>query len=816
MGYEREELIGNTYRTLDSSMHDADFFKQLGATVNSGETWVGEVCNRTKDGSLLWFDNIITPLFGEDGFVTAHLSVRKDISDRKAIERELQRSESFLKNVAAVSKVGGWTLDLDTQTLHWSDQTKLIHDLPADFEPRLDEAINYYAPEARSTITHAVEQAINTGQSWDMELPLITAKARKIWVRAVGHLVKKEGAATLLVGAFQDITERKHAEDMLHKEIQQRHTAEQLLRDVLETIPDAVAAFDGDDRLMICNQSYMKTYAASADAIMPGASFEDIIRFGLSRGQFADAGKSKDAQERWLARRLADHRDPPEQLNQKLRDGTWLQVREHRSPTGTTVGVRTDITTVKRAEERMRRFAEEDPLTGLSNRARFCGLVDEAMATLEQGLKPNSEQVSSIHGCVALFDLDHFKPINDAYGHGVGDEVLVETARRMRSVLGSDDVGARLGGDEFVFLLMERHDEAACEQTLAALFEAMKAPIETNAGPIFVTLSLGAVAFQDGLMHSRELLKQADLAQYRAKEKGRSQWCWFGKKDREKLLHEAQLGKALEQDLNNGDGMRCRFTPAAASHDGAFLGFSAELIWTHEGEELAADALRALAQKSGQSARLCDHKLSKALLEIGAQESRGVGCCSIWMTINADCLKIAQFAENLSDLCEKADVPLRHITIAVDEDALGQRSASAVEAALAQMKAMGVCIAIDTFGSAASSVSKLKTLGVDAVRLAPSLTDSLTDPEACDKVVSGLIGLARTLGIQICATNIQTPAHAARLAALGCDVLQGPVISKPLLVGDLPHFLAVNAAQQLAGLSASMRGADQPKAEDAA
>lgn len=156
-----------------------------------------------------------------------------------------------------------------------------------------------------------MEAGIGSGESWDLELPMITATKRSIWVRAVGHAVFEDGQAVRLLGAFQDITKRKLAEDVLRDEVTQRHSAEQLLRDVLETLPDAVAAYDDDDRLIVCNSAYLETYAASAEAIEPGATFESILRFGLARGQYSDAGRTAESQEAWLKKRLENHRNPP-------------------------------------------------------------------------------------------------------------------------------------------------------------------------------------------------------------------------------------------------------------------------------------------------------------------------------------------------------------------------------------------------------------------------------------------------------------------------------------------------------------------------
>jgi diguanylate cyclase (GGDEF)-like protein len=470
-------------------------------------------------------------------------------------------------------------------------------------------------------------------------------------------------------------------------------------------------------------------------------------------------------------------------------------VREHRSPTGTTVGVRTDITAMKRAEEKMRRFAEEDPLTGLFNRSRFFLALDDIRANA------SSQQF----GCVVLFDIDHFKPINDAYGHNVGDEVLTAIAERMRSILGPNDVGARLGGDEFVFALIDKGDQGACDAILQHLSDLMDHPIETSSGPLKLSLSIGAAPFVDGSINSHDLLKHADLAQYLAKERGRAQWCWFTDEDRRELDHNAKLGRMLSESLNTNKGMDCSFTPIAEACNGGALGFSAELSWSHDGEVISAQSLRQLAQKSSQSARLSIQELSQAFEVAGAQEARGIDVGDIWVAVNADRLKIAHFADRLHELGETYGIPPKQITVAVEEKAFSERSASAVETTLKAIKSSGIQIAIDQFGSAASSLVKLVSLGIDKVRLSSDVTDPLADPTADDTVVRGLVGIAKTFQIEVYAVNPQTPAHAARLADLGCDGLQGGIVGASLSSEAVPDYLGAVALRTLEGISNDMR-----------
>ncbi|MFK7792350.1 MAG: diguanylate cyclase [Devosiaceae bacterium] len=808
MQYERAELVGQSYAIINGKQHDPGFFEELWSCVNAGKSWVGEVCNKTKSGELRWFDNIVVPLFDGAGQVSGHFSVRKDITKRKTAEKKLQRSQAFLEDVSEIAKVGGWTLDLQTGALFWSRQTKIIHEVDPDYTPKLDRAIEFYAPEARSTITHAVETSISDGSAWDLELPMITATGRSIWVRAVGHTVHEDGEAVSVVGAFQDITTRKLAEDVLRAEVTQRHSAEQLLRDVLETMPDAVAAYDDDDRLIICNSAYLETYAASADAIVPGATFESILRCGLARGQYQNIGSNPARQEAWLAERLEHHKNPPEQLNQRLANGTWLQVREHRSPTGTTVGVRSDITDLKRAEAELRKIAECDQLTGLLNRRSFCARLDELLDTVAEG--------GTSGGCVALFDIDHFKPINDAYGHDVGDEVLRQIARRMQAILGPDDFVARLGGDEFVFALSGGETHEAHENVILHLFEAMREPMVTSGATLRVGISLGAAAINDTQTSSASLLKYADLAQYRAKQDGRGNWRWFSDADAAAVRKKNDMAQALSASICAEQDLSIAFAPIACAQDGQAVGFSNELSWRFGEETLRSNQLFELTQKTGQIAELCTRSMDVALATIGNAQDIGAETGQLWISASPDHMRLDPFVSTLDALRKQHALAPHMITIAVDQTTLTDRSASAIEKTMKMLGELGYRLGIDDFGSGASSLATLQKLGIHAVRLCTDLTNNLEAQGADHQLVRGTIAMAKALQIEIIAKDVSLPKQAALLAGLGCDALQGSLVGDAVKSDDLQLYLAENARAKLASLLDETRLSASTDKSDAA
>jgi PAS domain S-box-containing protein len=469
-GFSRDELLGQNHRLVNSGTHSPEFWSAMWADISSGKSWRADVCNRAKDGTLYWVDNIITPFIGDDGLVERYVSIRTDISNRKNAEIALAESKSFLDRAGRIAGVGAWRVDLVRGTIFWSDVTKQIHEVEADFQPVLEQAINFYAPQARPIIDAAVQDSIANGTPWDLELPMITARGRPIWVRAVGEAEYVSAKAVALVGAFQDVTRRRELEEEVRRnseltraviehlpcalsvfdsnltlrvvntefgrmldfpdsltqvgttkfediirfngergeygtenveatvnaiiersrlpvvahqfdrvrpngmamevrggpmpgggfittytDITARREAEEqtqrataLLINSINALDDAFALFDVDDKLVLCNQRYKDHYPLCADMMVVGNTFENIIRAGAERGQYAQALGRVDA---WVEERMAVHRQPMSQLVQKLDDGRTLRIFERKLPDGQTVGFRVDITELVQATE---------------------------------------------------------------------------------------------------------------------------------------------------------------------------------------------------------------------------------------------------------------------------------------------------------------------------------------------------------------------------------------------------------------------------------------------------------------------------------
>lgn len=212
-GYTREELIGNTHQMVNSGEHEKCFWANLWQTISRGDVWVGEICNRAKDGKIYWVNTTIAPEHNEKGEIVGYFALRYNITKRKLLEEENAHLMLMNNAVQEMAKVGGWEVDLRTGKVAWTDQTYKIHEVPLGFKLHQDLCVEFYIEEDQKRIKDYMENTLKTGQPFDDYFQLITAKSRKLWVRSVGEAVfDRNGKAIKLRGTFQDVTEQKEAE----------------------------------------------------------------------------------------------------------------------------------------------------------------------------------------------------------------------------------------------------------------------------------------------------------------------------------------------------------------------------------------------------------------------------------------------------------------------------------------------------------------------------------------------------------------------------------------------------------------------------
>jgi diguanylate cyclase (GGDEF)-like protein len=295
----------------------------------------------------------------------------------------------------------------------------------------------------------------------------------------------------------------------------ERARARRQLDDALESMADAFALYDARDRLVLCNPRYPEFLSRIADLLVPGVSYEELVREGVRRGLYP--GVAPAQAETWIAEQVAAH-GAGSASEVQLADGRWLQAIARPTADGGTVDVRRDITERKLLEEAVEHMAMHDALTDLPNRAMFYRELERALARAER---------EPCRIAVILVDLDRFKVVNDTFGHASGDRLLVEVAKCLVECVRTEDLVARLGGDEFAVVAVSKEASDRFAALARRMVDRLGAPRQIGDIEIEPGASLGMTVFPDDPGGLDELIMHADHALYAAKQTGRGTWMLF-------------------------------------------------------------------------------------------------------------------------------------------------------------------------------------------------------------------------------------------------------------------------------------------------
>jgi diguanylate cyclase (GGDEF)-like protein/PAS domain S-box-containing protein len=468
----------------------------------------------------------------------------------------------------------------------------------------------------------------------------------------------------------------------------------------------------------------------------------------------------------------------------------WARAYPERDGSGRIVavnGLNQDVTDRLKVEQSMRWNATHDRLTGLINMAA----LQERAPTVLASAKADSAQV-----VLALIDLDHLKLVNDTLGHAVGDAQIKEAARRLLEALGSFGHIARLGGDEFVFLGTWRHERAALEERLKAIVVQLRQPFDYQGRQLDCTASIGvAVAPPDAAMIDT-LMRNADMAMYRTKEAGRGGYCFYSSDmqdavDRRLAQHDlAKLVVASKLAVPF-------FQPQFSLQHGRVVGYEA-LMRVEVGERLLSpDAIECAFENVELATRLGDEMLRKVLEQM-RQWRRG-GFAFGRVAINSSGMELLGkgYAERVLDALRRAEVPPTCLEIEVTEDVLIGRGAERLIEVLQTLRSAGVSVALDDFGTGYASLTHLKALPINRIKIDKSFVRDITLDQEDAAIVSATVGLAHALSLGVVAEGVETIEQATFLRNCGCDVIQGFLCGRPVPACDLDA--AANPAEALPG-----------------
>jgi diguanylate cyclase (GGDEF)-like protein/PAS domain S-box-containing protein len=516
-----------------------------------------------------------------------------------------------------------------------------------------------------------------------------------------------------------------------------------------------------------------------------------------------------DAPGEWLGRVHPDDRAPLTQALEghihgatqhfesehriRHRDGDyrWMlargtAVRDHTGRATRVVGSQTDITDRREAERRAQHDAMHDALTGLPNRVLFLDRLDQA-------IRRASRREPTAIAAVLFLDLDRFKLVNDSLGHHVGDRLLVAVARRLESVLRPGDTVARLGGDEFTLLLDDVGDAREATVIADRVQQALCEPFHLDGRELVVAASIGiALAEQDAL--PADVMRDADVAMYRAKADGKGRHAVFDARMHERVMRRLDMESDLRRAIDD-DGLQVVYQPIVQAATGRIVGFEALCRWTTlDGAQVEPAEFVPIAEETGLIVQLGRRVLETACRELaGWRELAGGAGAFIGVNVSHRQLAEPGFADDLADVLARTGLDPRALRLEVREHDLA-REPEATGRMLAQvLEEHGVRWQIDDFGTGASSLRLLHRFPGDAVKIFGALVNGMGRDRGSFEIVKAIVGLAHNLGLEVVAEGVETAAQLEHLRVLGCEFAQGYHVSQPLSAAEARALLEQGA-----------------------
>lgn len=583
-----------------------------------------------------------------------------------------------------------------------------------------------------------------------------------------------EDARNLIVEMVTDIeyalknfdldAQRKHAEESLRK-------SEQQLRTIIETEPECIATVDATGQLLQMN--------AAGLAMLESDSLTEVQQHGplefilpenraafLALHQRVMKGESGYLEYEILG--LKGTRRSFETYAAPLRD-----------PDGsiTLLAISRDITARKQAESRIQYLANHDALTGLPNRAQLEDLTRHSISLAHRNNQPVT---------LMFLDLDRFKDINDTLGHSVGDQLLIEMARRLRSVLRAEDAVARVGGDEFIFWLhgIDAHGAARAAQKL---LDIIAKPFQINPNDLNVTGSIGIALYPDDGESLEDLLRSADAAMYRAKQEGRHCFRYFTSEMQAHSARNLQLVNALRLAPEHNQ-LQIHYQPQVSIADQRIIGVEALLRWTHpELGAVSPTEFIPVAEDSGLILVIGEWVLRQAVRQAKSWMQQGLPPLIMAVNLSAVQFRHPNLPNLVTQILNEEGLPPEYLELELTEGVAMHDPQSAI-AVMNNLHERGVRMSIDDFGTGYSSLSLLKKFKIYKLKIDQSfIRDISTDPE--DRaIVVAVIQLAYSLGLQTIAEGVETAEQLAFLRDRGCNEMQGYFYSKPLPADQFEVF----------------------------
>ena len=761
IGVTRDELLGR------SSGHTAAPDLEEGADARADPRTYETTFSDARDGARHEVLVNKAPFHAASGEFAGTVGVLVDITTRKALEAQTRQSHERLRSVIHAAPIAIIARDLDGVIRMWNPAAERLFGWS---EEEVLETNTLLVPERLVPDARELRRRAQAGEViWVEETRRLRRDGSEVDVSlSMSPVYGEHNEVIGTMVTLTDISRRKIAEQALRE-------SEEQLRLAMDAAQMGIWYWEVDtDRFLHSEGLSVLFGGRAADPISHYRVFQQLLhpedrelleatlRHAIRRGvdfQIDYRVVWPDGSTHWLTNRGQIHRGA---------DGRAQRV----------IGVSMDITDRKLAEQRIAHMAHHDALTGLPNRVLLRDRIQQAIAHAHR----DGTQLA-----VLFLDLDRFKTINDSLGHQLGDRLLQSVASRILVCVREGDTVARVGGDEFVIAIPGLGSAADASAVGSKILEVLASAFHLNGSDLHVSGSIGISLYPSDGADAETLMRNADTAMYHAKDSGRGKLQFFTQHMNVAAQHRLALENALRRALESRE-FEVHYQPLFELRDRTITGFEALLRWrTPDGELVSPGQFIATAEESGLIVPIGDWVLREALAQAKSWQSAGR---PVMLSVNVSANQLARpsFVERLRALIAETDLDPGLLELEVTEGVIVEGAGEAREA-LDQIAALGVGIAIDDFGTGYSGLAYLKRLPIDTVKIDQSFVRDLTvDPDDA-AIVTAIVAMASSLGVDVVAEGVETQAQLEALRRLECHRAQGYLLARPMDAASAARLL---------------------------
>jgi diguanylate cyclase (GGDEF)-like protein/PAS domain S-box-containing protein len=696
------------------------------------------------------------------------------ILDATHLQRKLKQSEERLRLALKGARVGLWDWNIQTGEAYFSPlwQTMLGFKR-GEIAPNFLSWKNRIHPEDVGAVLQKVDESLIGQRSfYETEFRLRSKDRSWVWIQARGEVVKwdKAGKPLRAVGTHTDISQRKQTEEKL-----------KLDAVVFENTSEGVIITDTENRILAVNKAFTEITGYEA-AEMIGKTPQILYAGEQCKQSYSDIKALMEVSGHWQGE-IWNRRKQGEIYPQ------WSNISQVKDENGRVshyVYVFTDITILKESQDKLEHLAHHDPLTNLPNRLLFSIRLEHALARCRR----EGGKVA-----VLFFDLDRFKHINDSLGHPVGDQLLICVSERLRNTIREEDAVARLSGDEFMVLLEGLAVAEDVVNVAKKTLQALAKPFDLNTHVVYITCSIGISLFPDDAPDSEILLKNADTALYRAKDRGRNSFQFFTKELTVAAKHRVMLESSLRHAIED-DTLELFYQPQVSLSTDNIVGAEALVRWQHpQLGLLTPERFLPVAEETGIVLELGNWVLHRACTQAKIWQQHGLP--QLRIAVNISPLQVARggLLEIVQRVLEDSGLEPCYLELEITEGLLLERTEQTFNT-LNSLTELGVSLAIDDFGKGYSSLNYLKRFNLHTLKIDQSFIQNIPNDSNDMAIVRAIIALAKSLRLNVIAEGVETRAQQQVLRAHGCDQVQGFLFAAPVEVSKFMEYVCTKTNQR--------------------